>query len=531
MRRLLPLAAIALLLALPAAAAPLASPSAKDVKRIERGLQKAVATGKLSPSDAADYDLMAQRARAELSSTPRLRARNLAFVLHEVAAQAGIYTAPRALALFSMLDFNTSYFDTHILPRSRIDVSDDQGIVYRYFTDEGFQFHPLANASALTKAVAAAQKDPSLATQATALAQALLARAVPTETGLIWEYYFPFESGHPPWTSGMAQAVFAQGFAQAGSLLGDGELGGAAVKAFAAIRRPLLRQLDSGPWIRLYSFSNTVVLNAQLQTILSLSSFGQLSGDSQSGAIASSLLATAKALLPRFDSGFWSYYSLARDESTLGYHTYVVTLLRQLASVTGDSFWRDYADRFQGYLTQPPKVTPDAKARPTIYPVPKDGYRDGASFPLWLSKISTVTLSGGGSKLTTVLSHGYHVLDWTPGRLAPGTYQPQLTARDLAGNSTTVALPQVEVAWDTQPPALSAVRDGVWVHWSADDPGTPWLKLRVALRHGSTLKLLYLGKRPLGGLVRLKLPAGHWDIRLIAVNSAGKKASVALGTA
>ncbi len=141
-----------------------------------------------------------------------------------------------------------------------------------------------------------------------------------------------------------------------------------------------------------------------------------------------------------------------------------------------------------------------------------------------------MTLSAGGSTQTTLLSHGYHVLEWSPGRLPPRVYQPEVSARDLAGNVTKAALPQVEVAWDTQPPQLTAVRDGVWVHWGAEDPGTPWLKLRVALRRGSVLRLLYLGKRPLGGLVRLRLPPGSWEIRLIAVNSAGKKASVALGS-
>jgi hypothetical protein len=505
------------------------NPHEADVKRIERGLDKAVSSGKLTTSEAADYLNAANAALAELKKLPKPRARNLAFVLREVAQQAGVYTAPRALTLFSTLTFNSSYFETHLLPRSRIDVRDDQGIVYRYFTDEGFQFHPLAEASALTQAVAAARKDPALQGQAQALAQALLARAVPTEVGLIWEYYFPFERGRPPWTSGMAQAVFAQGFADAGDLLGDPQLADAAGKAFAAIRRPLLRPLPSGPWIRLYSFSDTAVLNAQLQTILSLSSYAALAGNQQAGALAAQLTDAARSMLPRFDSGFWSYYSLGEDESTLAYQDYVITLLKQLATRTDDPIWRDYADRFQGYESQPPKLTVDPTPPPTVYPVPADSYKDSVSFKLWLSKLSTVTLSAGGERRTFVLSHGYHVLDWSPGRLPPRTYQPQLTARDLAGNVTTVPTPPVEVAWDTQPPQLTAVRDGAWIHWSADDPGTPWLRLRVALRQAPRLKLLALGKRPLNGLARLELPPGHWQIALIAINSAGKRASVALG--
>ena len=59
-----------------------------------------------------------------------------------------------------------------------------------------------------------------------ALADALIARAVPTRTGLTWEYLFPFGGGRAPWTSGMAQAAGAQAFSRVVERAGRPDLSG-----------------------------------------------------------------------------------------------------------------------------------------------------------------------------------------------------------------------------------------------------------------------------------------------------------------
>jgi hypothetical protein len=289
-----------------------------------------------------------------------------------------------------------------------------------------------------------------------------------------------------------------------------------------------VRRLPQGPWIRLYSFDGSVVLNAQLQTIVSVEDYAAATADPEAASLAERMLASAQALLPRFDTGYWSYYSLARDESPLEYHVYVIQLLNKLAARHPEGPWGKVAARFTLYRKQPPvfRVGP---APGTIYPRPADGYKDAAPIRFWLSKRSRVTISAGGRATSAWLSHGSHMLGWSPGSLRPGTYEATLSAVDLAGNRGSVDLPPIAVAWDTTAPDVTASASGRRLTWRATDPGTPWLDLRVLLARGSRHATLWLGRRGLSGSTRLRLPRGRWSAALVAANSAGRRTRVPLG--
>ena len=71
----------------------------------------------------------------------------------------------------------------------------------------------------------------------------------------------------------MAQAVAAQALARAGTLLGDQALLDAADAAYASVPRLLSPSSPAKPWIALYSFDRTPVLNAQLQAALSVGDY------------------------------------------------------------------------------------------------------------------------------------------------------------------------------------------------------------------------------------------------------------------
>jgi D-glucuronyl C5-epimerase-like protein len=518
MRRAVLLAA-ALLLA-PGAAR---SSTPGDVALIGRGLDRAVANGSLTVDEAQDYRAGLSRAYTTLRRLGGPRERNLAAVLHDVALQWKAYTPSRAFALFSMLEVNAGYFGNRTVPAAGTDLADADGVVYRYFPGQGFQLHPLANAGALNAAVA--KRDPDAAER---LALALLNRGSPSGGALRFEYYFPYGGGRPPWTSGMAQAVMAQAFARAAALTEDTDLRDDAVTIFHSIPLGLVRQLPQGPWIRLYSFDSAVVLNAQLQSIVSLEDYSAATGDTTAADLAARLLASAQKLLPRFDTGYWSYYSLARDEAALEYQKFVVSLLNKLAQRHPDGPWATAHARFAAYLKQPPVLKPGAVPK-TLWPRPADGYKDVARIRLWLSKRSRVTLGAGGRVTSTWLSHGSHTLTWSPGSIRPGSYDPALRAVDLVGNRTEVTLPPIAVAWDTKPPALTASATGRRLTWKATDPGTPWLDLRVLLSRGSKGLVLRLGRRGLSGSTALRLPHGRWSAALVAANSAGKRTRVALG--
>jgi len=517
-------------LLLPAAAS---ASVARDARLARAGIAHGLSRHWLKPADAARYRRDVTVAVRDVSRLPKLRGRVVAAQLAQMTTLWDSYTSPRALALFSQLEENLAYLETSRIPDPKTDVTGADGVVYRWFDGQGLEFHPLANFSQLNN-LAASQDS----TDAQALAAALVARAVPHGRGLVWEYAFPYGSGRPPWTSGMAQAVAAQALARAGSLLGEPSLLTAAGRAFEAIRGNLVLPLSAGPWIRLYGFDHEVVLNAQLQTIVSLGEYARAADDPNASALAAQLAASAQALLPRFDTGDWSLYELGGADASRDYQTLVTSLLGKLATQTGDPFWIDAAQRFHDYLYTPAQVV-EGTPPPTAYPQPADGWLDTVSIPITLSKRASVTLAIAGKVATYRLGAGAHVLTWMPGpAVRPGTYTPQVATLDRAGNRATFRLAPVTVAWDTAPPQLTVGLDGLNASWQWTDPGTPWVELQVQLTDPAGVnppQTIDLGKQPNAGAptaggIALAPPAGTWQAALTATNSAGLTATVPLGT-
>ena len=518
-------AAFAAVLAVAGSAAPAKPPGAVD--RIKKGLDKAVASGDLDQPTATGYAAIAGRATALMRKLPPLRAQTLAGMLEDIASQAAAYDPPWALTLFSMLELNEQLLASQPLPPSGTDVYGDDGVLYRFVTGHGYEFHPLGNFAALNTLVLTGKTD-----EATELADALVARGVQKDDRLLWSYPFPFGSGKPPWRSGMAQAVAAQALARVGQALDDQTLLDAAGEAYAAIPGKLVRSLPAGPWIKLYSFDAAPVLNAQLQSIISIGDYAEISGNTGAAGLAAQLRASAATLLPQFDTGYWSLYSLNGKEAPLSYHDFVVTLLKKLATRTQDTTWSDFAARFQSYETQAPVLKPaDTTGEPiVVYPDPRDGYLDGATFKFWLSKLSTVTIRAGGKARSYEIGHGTQSLAWTPRGLPPGTYKPYLTARDAAGNKTTVYLQPVTIK-ALEPPVVEAhVAGRRTVVWSATDEGTPWLHLVVKLVAGTKTRYRDLGHVPLAGRAVVSAPPGTWHATLVAGNSARQAVTIDLGS-
>jgi D-glucuronyl C5-epimerase C-terminus len=529
-RSALLVATLAAVFALPGSASPAKPPSSLDL--VNKGLAQAVAAGEIDRATAGGYTAIAKQAVAEAPTIPPLRGATLLANLGDVAAQWQRYSRPWALTLFSMLQFNEQELLTKRLPSSGTDRTDEDGVLYRFVTGHGFEFHPLGNFGALNTLVLGNQDDAALR-----LAEALVARGLSQDGRLVWAYPFPFGRGRPPWTSGMAQAVAAQALARVGQKLGVHDLIDAAGEAYAAIPGRLDRSLPAGPWIKLYSFDPAPVLNAQLQSVVSIGDYAQIAGNTGAAGLAAQLQAAAEALLPRFDTGYWSLYALGGDEAPLSYQDYVVTLLRRLASRTGDTTWSDFATRLKSYEKQPPTLNPapasaSSQTEPiVIYPDPQDGYLDTVKFTFWLSKLSTVTLRAGGRTQSFEVGHGTHSIVWSPGRRAPGTYYPSLTVVGPAGNSVKMPLRQVLIR-PLEPPVVEARIAGLrTLVWSATDEGTPWLHLVVRLDAGTKRRYVKLGHLPLAGrMVLASIPAGTWQATLVAGNSARKAVSVDLGS-
>jgi hypothetical protein len=516
--------------AVAAAVALLAVPAAGTAARpspaalIEKGLSAAVERGDLMAMEEAGYRATLANVLARAKGLPPLRRELLQAVVEDVAAQWRSYTAPRALTLFSTLTVNADWLGSHALTGPRPDIQGDDGAVYRFFTGHGYVFHPLANFAKLNAEVAA--KDYAGTAH---LSSALVARAVAVGRSMVWEYDFPFATGHAPWTSGMAQSVAAQAFARAGTLLSDQNLLDTADAAYAAVPKLLSPSSPAKPWVALYSFDRVPVLNAQLQAALSVGDYATIAGNAAATTMAARLTAAARAMLPKFDTGYWSLYSLRGDESPLAYHDYVIGLLRKLGARTGDLDWKEAADRFQDYETEAPVVRLRG-APPTVYPRPADGYRDEAPIRFWLSKASTVTLLVGGKRVTGSFPHGDNTFLWSPGSADPGTYHPFVTAVGPAGMRTTLAGPAVNVAPAPGPPPVTvSVTAPTTVSWSSAAEGTPWLHLRLRLSRDGAVRALDLGRRGLAGTRQLELPPGRWHATMLVSNSGGRTRALSLG--
>ncbi|MHB8468479.1 MAG: D-glucuronyl C5-epimerase family protein [Gaiellaceae bacterium] len=523
-----PLAVLSIACAVALCAAGFAGASvARDATLARRGIAHAVARHWVKQGDAAQYRGAVARTLRDVRVLPALRARILESQLAQLTPLWDSYTSPRALALFSQLAENASYLETHRVPAARLDVAGPDGVVYRWFPSLGLEFHPLASFGALNAVATAGDLE---ATRT--LAAALVSRAIPHGNRLLWEYAFPFSGGAPPWASGMAQAVAAQALVRAGTVLQDRRLLQDAAAAYASVP-PFVLTLPSGPWIRLYGFDGEVVLNAQLQTILSLAEYAAATGDASAAQLATRLGSTAQALFARFDTGDWSLYELGGAYAPPDYEVFVTELLAKLAASTQDPFWIEAAQRFHDYLYTAPQVTQTA-ATPTLYPQPQDGYLDTAAIPVTLAQRAAVTLSVAGVVRTWRFGPGAHTLTWTPSpALPPGTYPVSVSAVSHAGLRSTQALAPIVVAWDTAPPALGtpALANGV-LTWQATDPGTPWLALQVTFADPTAVQppqTVDLGQQPLGGTAPVAVPAGSWDATLSATNSAGLTATFDLG--
>jgi hypothetical protein len=396
-----------------------------------QGLERtALAKLKKAPVDApTKADARSQIARAAhlIRTLPNGRGYHVLVALQEAAAFRGAVTQPRALALYGALRANNDYFAAHWAPSDKTDIVGADGVVYRYFGGHCFRFHPLANFGVLNARATAGDVE---GTQE--LADALLARGVyQVGGGIGWEYDFPFGGGKAPWLSGMAQAVAAQAFARAAEAVPERATDylREAAAAFRIVPRRLLTSVAAGPWIRLYSFSKLPVLNAQLQAVISLQSYAASTGDPQAATLATRMQNAAAATLPRFDTGYWSYYALPREPSPTDYHRYVVQLLNRLKKA--DPRFGAAATRFAAYEKQPP-----------AFQLANGGV---GQVRFWLSKPATVVAqtAAGPSKRLSLLD-GWHTLTWTPKR--PGVYAVHLTATDWNGNRTQLdTLPIVRI--------------------------------------------------------------------------------------
>ncbi len=455
-------------------------------------------------------------------------------------ASRGALTPARMRPLFRQLDANRVWFAASAPPSpvARVSVPGDP-LVYAYYPGHGLQFQPLFNWAKVNgywfaKDYAGMQE----------LIDRLSALAMPQPGGWVsWEYAFDYPGSRAPWLSGMAQGVAIQALARAWDATRNPADLALARRALPGLGRPLsegglLMQSAKGRWWPLYAENPSLrVLNGDLQTVISLYDYADITADAQALAWAQDGARRAAALLPKYDSGAWSLYQ-GSTEAKLGYHDLMTLQLRQLALRTGDLEFRTYADRFAQYRATAPVIAARVTPTAVVYPTVPDGPHAVVSVPAHLDKVSSLALvvtDPSGSIVAmhrlgtqrrgrvTVLWNGY-----AGGRPArPGVYLLWLRATDLAGNlSPRTFVGAADVERDMKPPALRRLRVGrdhgdVRLRWRVTDNASAKVSIKVSVAGQSVT----LHDVPLAGRRTLTLPAtgAPFTASIVVIDESGNR--------
>ena len=403
-----------------------------------RALARLVTSGAIGApvynQDVAIYKA-ALRVDGKLSGTRR---RELAAVIANVdrMASTSSFTPDRLAPIFLTLQRNTQWWSNGPIPAADAHVAfDGSDLIWQYYPGQGVELQVLANFGKANGYWGSGDNEGMRA-----LLSELLPLAVNRGGATVWEYYFEFGGGKPPWTSAMSQGTAVQALGRAAARLRDPsyvQVGQSALGIFA-VAPPVGVRLDepSGPYYLLYSFDpNQLVLNGFLQTLIGLHDFAQYTGDPTANQLYQAGLPEAEAEVPLYDTGAWSLYDLS-IESDLSYHKLVTGFLKTLCRYTSAPAFCQAQQHFTNYLHTAPTIAP-ATAR----------IRAGAPAKLTftLDKVSHVQVKVVGGTRTvyyasTLVYRGTRSVTWARPAKA-GSYQIELTAVDLAGNRTQVTGP------------------------------------------------------------------------------------------
>ncbi|MBC7461761.1 MAG: hypothetical protein H7287_10410, partial [Thermoleophilia bacterium] len=227
----------------------------------------------------------------------------------------------------------------------------------------------------------------------------------------------------------------------------------------------------SGSWYLIYPFAPAQrVLNAHLQSLVSLSLFNRAYPSETTQAMIDAGVAAVLPILPKFDTGAWSRYQFGQ-EANLNYHDFMTDLFKKLSkdpTFAGVPQFGAYYDKFAGYRVTPPNVFVPPGAWPTLIP-PVDGFHDGVEVRYRVDKRSSdvVRITNPAGALVRSYSTGggtgWHSITWNGatafGLAVPaGTYDVQISTRDIVGNYRRGSLTQkIEVVRDTDTPVLKSL--------------------------------------------------------------------------
>lgn len=180
---------------------------------------------------------------------------------------------------------------------------------------------------------------------------------------LVWMHDFDWEyrdTLRAPWYSGLAQGQGISLLVRAHRETGRNEYLECARRAFKSFQVDvnsggvLCKDADGDLWFEEYIVSpETHILNGFLWASWGVYDYSLATGDAVAGELFREAIETLRGRLKSFDLGYWSLYehsgtSLPMIASAF-YHALHIVQLRVMHKITGESFFTEWADCWEGY--------------------------------------------------------------------------------------------------------------------------------------------------------------------------------------
>lgn len=303
--------------------------------------------------DASTYTA-ALSALKKLTGTRRAELASVIVNVQQIAA-AGQFIPSRLPALFLTLQNNVQWWSHEPLPAADQHVSfPGSRLVWEYYPGQGIEIQWLATFGEANGYYDNGHEDTQL--------REVLEEAIPLATqragGIAWEYFFHFDGGSPPWTSGLSQGTALQALSRAYSRLHEAAFLTAAKQALGIFQTPppvgVRVARPAGTLYAEYTYApSDRILNGFIQALNGLYEYAKLTGDPLGLQLFEAGDAQARAIVPSYDTGYWSKYD-QYTESNLNYHELLAEFLQNLCQRTS-----------QGEPIAPPSTTPPASPTPT----------------------------------------------------------------------------------------------------------------------------------------------------------------------
>jgi D-glucuronyl C5-epimerase C-terminus len=303
--------------------------------------------------DSSTYTA-ALSALKKLSGTRHAELASVIANVQQIAA-AGQFIPSRLPALFLTLESNIQWWSHEPLPAADQHVSvPGSHLVWEYYPGQGIEIQWLATFGEANGYYDTGHENTQL--------REVLEEAIPLATqragGIAWEYFFHFDGGSPPWTSGLSQGTALQALSRAYSRLHEPAFLTAAKQALGIFQTPppagVRVAQPAGTLYAEYTYAPTDrILNGFIQALNGLYEYVKLTGDPLGLQLFEAGDAEARAIVPSYDTGAWSKYD-QYTESNLNYHELLTEFLQSLCQRTS-----------QGEPIAPPSTTPPASTTPT----------------------------------------------------------------------------------------------------------------------------------------------------------------------